>query len=187
MVRRKLLKAISTMTTVLLFIVLCFTIFVVIVSKASGGETNLFGYQFKTVLSGSMEPKIQTGSVIAIKLVSDPSHFEKGDVITFRTKDDLLITHRIYKVKGQQYVTKGDNNNAPDPDPVLADNIVGEYTGFTVPYAGYALNFAGSKEGAALLLILPGLFLVGYAAFTIRRALKQIGELNESKSTPETE
>jgi signal peptidase len=186
MALRKLLKAISTMTTVLLFVVLCFTIFFVIVSKASGGETNLFGYQLKTVLSGSMEPKIQTGSVIAIKLVDNPSHFEKGDVITFKTKDHLLVTHRIYKVKGQQYVTKGDNNNAPDPDPVLADHIVGEYTGFTVLYAGYAMNFAGSKEGSALMLILPGLFLIGYAAFTIWRAFQQIGELSEKKSSPDT-
>lgn len=31
------------------------------------GEPQVFGYQLKTVLSGSMEPEIKTGSIIAVK------------------------------------------------------------------------------------------------------------------------
>lgn len=182
---RRILKVISNIVTSLLFVMLICAVFAVIVSRASGGEANLFGYQFKTVLSGSMEPIVQTGSVIAIKQIKDKPRFEKGDVVTYKAKDDILITHRIVKVKGdgKSYITKGDNNNAPDPDPVLADNIVGEYTGYTVPYLGYAMNFAASKEGNALLLILPGLLLIGYAIFTIWRGLQQVSEPDGNKST----
>lgn len=183
-----ILKVVSNIVTSLLFVMLICAVFAVIISKASGGEANLFGYQFKTVLSGSMEPNIQTGSVIAVRQTKGQPRFEKGDVVTYKAKDDILITHRIVKVKGngKQYITKGDHNNAADPDPVPAGNIVGEYTGYTMPYLGYAMNFAASKEGNALLLILPGLLLIGYAAFTIWRAFRQIGELKQSKSTTDT-
>ena len=45
-----------------------------------------------------------------------------------------------------------------DLEPVLAENVIGKYADITVPYAGYALNYANSKAGAALLLIIPGVF-----------------------------
>lgn len=164
---------------------LVFTVFAVISVKASGGDPSAFGYQFKSVLSGSMEPEIQTGSIIAIKEVDGTERFAEGDVITFITKDNIHITHRIVEVQdgGERYITQGDNNNGPDVEPVLAQNIVGIYTGFTIPYAGYIVNFANSKEGAALLLILPGLLLIGYAAVTIWRALRQLETPTETKST----
>lgn len=163
-------------TTLLLILLIC-TIFVVISSRASGGGgPELFGYQFKTVLSGSMEPKIHTGSIVAIEPTGDRTHFNKGDVVTYKAEDDILIAHRIVKVKGddKQYITKGDANNAPDTKPVPPHNIVGIYSGFTIPYVGYATNFANSPEGSALLLILPGLLLLGYACFTIWQGIRQI-------------
>ena len=79
------------------------------------------------------------------------------------------------------YETKGDNNNGPDLEPVLAENVIGKYADITVPYAGYALNYANSKAGAALLLIIPSL-LLGYSAITIFSAIRSIdGEKKEKK------
>lgn len=172
----KILKAINHMITLLLFTVLIGTALLVISARASGGEADLFGYQFKSVLSGSMEPDIQTGSIISIKQGGDMTRFQEGDVITYRTQDDMLITHRIMEVvgNGEQYVTKGDNNEEADLEPVMAENIVGEYTGFTMPYVGYVMNFASTPQGSALLLILPGVFLLGYSVITIWRALNQL-------------
>lgn len=80
------------------------------------------------------------------------------------------------------YETKGDNNNGPDLEPVLAENVIGKYADITVPYAGYALNYASSKAGAALLLIIPGVFLLGYSAISIFSAIRSIdGEKKEKK------
>ena len=95
-----------------------------------------------------------------------------------------MITHRIIEVQneGQSYITQGDNNNGPDVEPVLAQNIVGKYSGFTIPYAGYALHYLNSGQGAVLFLIIPGLLFLGYAVFTIWRALRLIEvpkEVNE--------
>nr|WP_138919799.1 signal peptidase I [Lentibacillus jeotgali] len=175
---KKILNVINHITTFLLFAVLIVTVLLVISFRASGGEAAIFGYQFKTVLSGSMEPEIQTGSIISIEKGGDMKRFEKGDVITYRTPEDMLVTHRIAEVigDGEQYITKGDNNEGADLDPILAQNVVGKYTGFTVPYIGYVMNFANTSQGAALMLILPGLLLVGYSGITIWRALRQFDD-----------
>lgn len=148
----------------------------------SGGDPQIFGYQFKTVLSGSMEPEIKTGSVVAIKNTDTPTSFNKGDVITFQTEDDLLITHRIVEVEqgGQSYVTKGDANDVPDEKSVLAENIIGYYTDFTIPYLGYILHFTNTSEGAALLLIIPGIFLLLYSIVTFWQVIR---ELESNKKT----
>ncbi|WP_246206666.1 signal peptidase I SipW [Virgibacillus ihumii] len=152
----------------------------VISTKLTGGQPEVFGYQLKSVLSGSMEPGIQTGSLIAVKSVEEgeKSNFQPGDVITFVGEENKLITHRITKVsstdKGAVYTTKGDNNDAPDSAPVLAENVVGLYTGFTIPYAGYAINFVQSSSGSILFMIIPGVLLLGYAGFTIWRTIRQL-------------
>lgn len=173
---KRLLKVINYTITTILFVVLLVTMFLVISTKASGGEPSLFGYQIKTVLSGSMEPKIKTGSILSIKEADDSTSFQKGDVITFRTTEDILITHRIVEVNGagQSYITKGDANNAPDNEPVSHENIIGSYTGFTIPYVGYVMNFANSKEGTALLLVIPGILLLIYSGVTIWSTFRRI-------------
>lgn len=182
---KRVLKVISNLITTVLFIVLVLTLFLVVSTKASGGEPSLFGYQLKTVLSGSMEPDIQTGSIISIKEVDDPTGFQTGDVITFRTEEDILVTHRVVEVNeaGNQYITKGDANNAADVEPVNAANIIGSYTGVTIPFIGYIMNFANSSGGAALLLVIPGIFLIIYSAVMIWGAFRQLDQGKKEVNT----
>ncbi|WP_040208565.1 signal peptidase I SipW [Neobacillus jeddahensis] len=186
---KKVWKVTSNVITGILFLLLIFMIFVVVSSKASGGEPNFLGYQLKTVLSGSMEPTFMTGSIIAVKPVENPTSLKKDDIITFREAENKLITHRIVEVNknGDQtmYVTKGDNNENKDGDPVLSQNVVAKYSGFTIPYVGYFLDYAKSKTGTALLLILPGLLLLGYSGLSIFKALKEI-EKGKGKEVEET-
>ncbi len=148
----------------------------VISSRATEGEPNILGYQIKTVLSGSMEPEMLTGSLILIQKAEQKDRFTVGDVVTYRTAENVLITHRIIEVinNGQSYITKGDHNNGPDIEPVLSDNIVGKYTGITVPYVGYVTQFIQSKQGALILFIIPGVLLLIHSIFTIWRVLRII-------------
>jgi signal peptidase I len=184
---KKVLNIMSSLITTLLFILLVFMVFVVISSKASGGEPQFLGYQLKTVLSGSMEPTFKTGSIIAVKPVEDPTKLVKDDVITYLQQGGSLVTHRITDVIRQKdqtmYQTKGDNNSDVDTQPVLSQNVVAKYEGITIPYLGYFIDFAKSSKGMAILLILPGLMLLGYSAFTIMAALKEI----DSKTASNTE
>ncbi|GIN85583.1 S26 family signal peptidase [Heyndrickxia sporothermodurans] len=174
-------KCISSMITTVLFLVFIFMLFVVISSKASGGEPQFLGYQLKIVLSGSMEPGIKTGSIIAVKPAVDKTRYKIGDVITFKADENTIVTHRIVEVtksaKEVMYRTKGDNNKTADLNPVLAQNVIAKYTGFTVPYIGYFIHYSQTKNGSALLLILPGLLLLVYSIITIWRALAQMDEI----------
>jgi len=183
MKKKRILKWVNNLVSGILMVLLISVAAVVVITKASGGEPQVFGYQIKTVLSGSMEPGIQTGSLIAIKLAEDKTNFKTGDVITYQEEEGILVTHRITEVvkSGDNvlYRTKGDNNNAEDMNPVLSDNLVGAYTGFTVPKVGYFISFSQSKNGAFLLLI-PGLLLLFYSAITIWRTLALI-ELPQKK------
>jgi signal peptidase I len=174
----------SRMVSFILLMTLVLMLLVVISSKASGGKTQFLGYQIMTVLSGSMEPEIQTGSIVTIKPTNDQTNYKKGDVITFRALDqpDALITHRIVDIQKEgsnvSYVTKGDNNDANDVDPIPSSNVVGKYEGFTVPYIGHFLSFAKSDMGNIFLLIVPGALLIIYSLYT---AWKAISVLEEKK------
>ncbi|WP_010196812.1 signal peptidase I SipW [Bacillus sp. m3-13] len=175
---KKIVKVIGNVGYWLFMITTLICVVIVIAGRASGGEPNLFGYQIKTVLSGSMEPTFQTGSVIAVQKLENPTDLSIGDVITFQESRDVLVTHRIIDViasnEGVLYKTKGDNNNFEDTNPVLSQNVVAVYSGYTIPKLGYFLNYATSPIGTAILLIIPGLILLGYATITIRQALKEI-------------
>ncbi|MGD6815542.1 signal peptidase I [Metabacillus sp. 84] len=132
------------------------------------GNTHQFlPFQLKNVLSGSMEPVFQTGSMILIRKPDREETFNKGEVITFRTKEEILITHRIDKVlEGDSYVTKGDANDGADREPVLAQDISGVYTGITIPYAGFLFAAIQSRAAGIFLMILPGTALL-YISFRL--------------------
>ncbi|MFC0524323.1 signal peptidase I SipW [Pontibacillus salicampi] len=178
---------ISTVFSVLLYTVLIFMVLVVVVSKASGGEPSFMGHKVMSVLSGSMEPTFMTGSVIAIEPKEEGQTYETGDIITFKKEEGILVTHRIVEVNGKgdnvTYKTEGDNNNAPDLEPVLSDNVVGKYADFTIPYIGYFISFANSKLGSLLLLLVPGLLLLAYSGFTIWQAISKIEEESKPESS----
>ena len=173
-------KISSGIITTILAIMMIVTIVAVIANQATEGKWNVFGYQIKTVLSGSMEPAFQTGSIIVIESKEDRTQFQNGDIITFYNSNGVIISHRVKKVinNGAQYITKGDNNNGADLEPVLAENIIGQYTGITVPYVGYVISFATSKEGAFLLMIVPGALLLCYSFIIIRRVFREIENMN---------
>ena len=97
-VNSKIMKWVNNIITAILMMLLISLAFIVVISKASGGEPQFFGYQLKTVLSGSMEPGIKTGSIIAVKIAEDKTNYKVGDVITFQEAEDFLVTHRITEV-----------------------------------------------------------------------------------------
>lgn len=135
-------------------------------------------FKVMAVLSGSMEPAIKTGSVIAIK----PSdNYKIGDIITFgeMSKTKTPTTHRIYDIRVQEgepvYVTKGDANNAPDAKEIIGKEIIGKVL-FNVPYVGYAVDTAKKPWGFALIIIVPA------AVIIIDEVKKIIREIRKRKS-----
>lgn len=95
------------------------------------------------VLTGSMEPTYDVGSVIYYKKVPK-EEIKQGDVITFTLKDNTFVTHRVNKVEdNDMYETKGDANESPDIEKVSYNNIKGKVQKLYIPYVGYYINFIG--------------------------------------------
>ena len=119
-------------------------------------------YKVMTVISGSMEPAIKMGSVVIVKPADD---YKIGDVITFGLYSNTKspITHRINDIKivnsQPVYITKGDVNNAPDVREIQKKDIVGKLL-FSVPYVGYAVDFAKKPIGFALIIIIPAVVII---------------------------
>lgn len=110
-----------------------------------------------TVLTGSMEPSIPTGSIALVRPV-DPRAVAIGDVITYQVRPDeeVYVTHRVVDIRERRgqtwYVLKGDANDATD-DPILADRIRGEVW-FHVPYLGTVRDGLRGRGGVYLLATL---------------------------------
>jgi signal peptidase len=101
----------------------------------------LFPLQPALVASGSMEPKMYPGDVVIVaKMPAD--NIETGDIIQFRVREGVTIMHRVIEIQETEegskvFITKGDNNDEPDSEPVLPDNVVGKAI-MTIPKVGWA-------------------------------------------------
>jgi signal peptidase len=133
----------------------------------------LIGLQPYVVLSGSMRPTYEVGSLIYVKSV-DYKELQVGDPITYMISQDTVVTHRIVEVLVDEedpntirYFTQGDANEQPDGTSVHYKNIIGKPV-FSIPYLGYVSNYIQNPPGMyiaisagailILLVFLPDLF-----------------------------
>ena len=105
-----------------------------------------------------MGPSLKAGSV-AVSKPTSPYDLEIGDIIARReSEDNPPVLHRIVGITTEDgqplFTTQGDVNRTPDPLPVALDGP-GDRVVFSVPYAGYILDFARSGRGALLLIGAP--------------------------------
>ena len=127
-------------------------------AKIHGGTPSVLGNQLMVVLSGSMAPTFNTGSMIAVK----PIPFEEiqvEDIITFKDIDGRTVTHRVVEIVEGNLITKGDANDGIDSTPVTSDRVIGKVQTW-IPYIGYFVNFVRSKTGLLIFLVVPGIYLV---------------------------
>lgn len=122
-----------------------------------------FGWRGEVVISGSMEPAIQTGSVVIVHPIV-PDTIQKGDIIMYYSPDRTgLITHRVVDVKSEptlRFITRGDANNNSDINPVVPGQIVG-IVAFTIPYLGLLTQFIKTPLGFTLFFLVPAVILIG--------------------------
>lgn len=95
------------------------------------------GYATLEVVSGSMEPTIQTGDLIIIH--QGKKDYQENDIITFMDVNGSFVTHRIVGRTSQGYLTKGDANKSVDPGYVRKEKIVGTYV-FKIHKFGYIVK-----------------------------------------------
>jgi len=125
----------------------------------------LFGIVPYVVLSGSMEPTIDTGSLCFINKNADYEDVKEKDIIAFKLSDGTLVTHRAIEITETGIVTKGDNNDDADSNQVKKENFVGKNL-FWIPKVGYAVKAFQSTKGkiiviTSIVLLLASGFLFG--------------------------
>ena len=115
----------------------------------------ILGYNYKTVLTGSMEPAIPVGSIVITK---EQSSYEMEDIISFQ-EEGAIITHRIISIDRERYITKGDANNVADTEEVQQKQILGKVI-LTIPLLGYLVMWLMSPFGIISLFIIIGIWYI---------------------------
>jgi signal peptidase I len=124
---------------ILLDIALIGLVAVVVLTAAVGPVAALSGRTTFVIGGGSMAPAVPRGAIVLVDPAAAAA-VEPGDVATFRTPQNVLVTHRVLRVivraDGIWYETKGDSNAFPDPALWPAKSVVGPVVA-AVPGLGF--------------------------------------------------
>nr|WP_276008607.1 signal peptidase I [Aequitasia blattaphilus] len=152
----------------------------IIVLSATGRmeEIRLGGKSMSVVLTNSMSPEIEAGSLIF--LTEKPgAEIVEGDIINYET-GGIRLTHRVVEVyesdNSRYYITQGDANQDKDVKPVQDTQIKGVVTA-SVPNLG---RIAIMMKQPSFILSLFSLLLavnLFFKALTIDRIEEQDKEI----------
>lgn len=151
---------------VLLILVALLAIVVVVVPLVTGAKPY-------TILTGSMVPQYPPGTLVVVK-PADVAEINLGDVITYQLESGKadVVTHRVVAVGAAAdgsplFITRGDANDADDPEPVRPVQVVGKLW-YSVPYIGWINNVVtGQARAWAIPVAVAGLFVYGIVLFAL--------------------
>ena len=131
------------------------------------------------VLSGSMEPALETNSFILVKKAA-PNEIEKGDIISFYSTDPALQgalnTHRVVDIvheeTGRVFITQGDANPIKDIYPVPEKNLVGRVVISSV-LLGNMIAFLTQPLSFVLLILMPLFLMMLYNLYKVIRTAQK--------------
>ncbi|KLN72387.1 signal peptidase I [Rhodococcus qingshengii] len=127
------------------------------------------GAQRFTILTGSMRPTYNPGSLVVVKPV-DPSELGIGTPITYQLESGqpTVVTHRIIATsenqKGERtFITQGDANGEPDEKEVRPVQIRGKVW-YSLPYLGYVNTWLTGEQRTVIVVIVVTALLL-YASY----------------------
>lgn len=164
-------KAISALSSIILVLTVFLCLFVAI-QVLSKGYVSIAGHSFFRVVTGSMSPSIEAGSLIHTQK-EDIKTIEVEDVISFRSKSSgtmgKIITHRVVgKTIGENgevlLQTKGDANLSMDGEYVTKDNYIGTVVWCSQKgsFASSSISFLTSKSAFLICIAFPCLLICGF-------------------------
>jgi len=151
---------------------------------------NLTGFQFYTVLSGSMEPKIPTYSLVLSKNIKSDDELVPGTIITFhanRLGEDTVLTHTLAKTEEEsdgriRYYTQAYAYEGLDEYHTYRQDIVGIYV-MHVPFLGKIAFFFQSPYAWFMILIVVGILILSWIVQLLIDRNELIGKRNADKLT----
>ncbi|MBE6554860.1 MAG: signal peptidase I [Ruminococcaceae bacterium] len=136
------------------------------------------GYSQLIVVTGSMSGTIEEGDMVIIKRTGE---YKTGDIITFLKEGETVpTTHRILRITGDLYYTKGDANLSFDTVPVAEDEILGEVVK-VLPRVGIFAEWLKTPEG--LMYLILAFVIVGVSIYVLRCTF--VTDEEESDENPE--
>lgn len=158
-----------------------------VVLTKSGDVPNILGYSVFRVMTGSMEPAIETDSLIVVKRV-EASEIKIGDVISFFSQDPAhggaVNTHRVTAIEqnGEEwnFVTKGDANQLEDKYVTSSKDLIGKVV-YVSHVMGIIVHLLSNPLIFIPVIVLPMFVILVYnLACTIRVTRNIVKEEEEA-------
>lgn len=158
-----------------------------VVLTKSGDVPNILGYSVFRVMTGSMEPAIETDSLIVVKRV-EASEIKIGDVISFFSQDPAhggaVNTHRVTAIEqnGEEwnFVTKGDANQLEDKYVASSKDLIGKVV-YVSHVMGIIVHLLSNPLIFIPVIVLPMFVILVYnLACTIRVTRNIVKEEEEA-------
>lgn len=168
---RQLLRALGTGVAGALFaMVLAIAALVIVVPMAIGGQA-------LTVLTNSMAPGMPSGTLAIVK-PTPIDDIKVGDVMTYqiRSGDPAVVSHRVVSrsisTNGDTtFITRGDNNDMDDANPVTDVQIRGTVW-YSIPLLGWVNS---ALTGGMRTWIVPVVVAIcfGYGAWAFTSGFRE--------------
>ena len=111
------------------------------------------------VLSGSMEPTIETGSLCFVNKRAKYEDIKTGDIIAYTSNNNANITHRVINITEEGFETKGDRNDSSDGVIVKKDNFIGKNI-YSIPKVGFLVKTLQTSRGRIIVITLVIVILI---------------------------
>ena len=136
-------------------LIILIVLFIVNLMLSIEENTHIFGIYMFNIVSESMEPTFYKDDLAVVKSC-DIEELKTGDIITFK-QEDRIISHRIVDITKEKeeknFITKGDNNEVEDVEPVDIQNIYGKVV-LIIPKIGKIVNYIQNVRGFINVCIL---------------------------------
>ena len=119
------LKIKSKKENIIFILIILFSIIVISI-KFFTKNSQPFGVTILQVSSNSMMPTLKKGDFIIVKKQKE---YNIGDIITYEItarNNKCYVTNRIVEKNGNEYKTKGDDNNKIDDNKIFENAIKGK-------------------------------------------------------------
>lgn len=160
----------------------------VVMQVSSKGYVTLNGYSLFKVATGSMEPTIETGSLLICK-DTEIEDIRVKDIVCFESTNPMMlgqvITHRVVAIDDiggtLRLTTRGDANTVEDALYVTDENLIGVVTAYSSDSDLIAsmISFMTGKIGFLSCIVLPVLLV---SAMIMKESMQSINrEIRELK------
>ena len=121
------------------------------------------GFSLHSIISGSMEPALNTGGLIALKTIP-PEKVNLEDIICFNEADSAIpICHRVIDKEitetGFNFRTKGDALEEADNWIVSSENLLGIVV-YHLPFLGLLAKNIRTPLGFFITIVIPAIIII---------------------------